>query len=185
MAVLISEIFAFLIIVFVLYRYVWPILSGMATKQQDAIQQKVDESEEAARKLELGQRRFDSALAEARDEVAKIRDTARADAERIQEELREQADREVERIRQRGEEQLVAQRDQTKRQLQTEIGGLLMQLTERIIDESLSDDKGKRSTVDRFLDELEQMGGSGTDPRDSHDPEIVGERQPASAERRA
>ncbi len=185
MAVLISEIFAFLLILFVLYRYVWPILSGMATKQQAAIQQKVDESEEAARNLALGQRRFESALAEARDEVAKIRDTARADAERIQEELREQADREVERIRQRGEEQLVAQRDQAKRQLQNEIGGLLMQLTERIIDESLSDDKGKRSTVDRFLDELDQMGGSGTDPRDSHGSEDVGELQTANAEPRA
>lgn len=163
MAVLLSEIFAFLIILFVLYRYVWPILSRMATKQQDTISQQVDASEEAERDLDEAQRRFESALAEARDEVAKIRDTARSDAERIREELREQAEREVERIRQRGEEQLIAQRDQTVRQLQGEMGGLMMALTERIIVESLSHDERRVSTVDHFLDELDQMVGSGTD----------------------
>lgn len=161
-ATLLSEIFAFLIILFVLYRFVWPILSGMATKQQDVIQQKVEDSEQAARSLEENRLRFESALAEAREEVAKIGDTARADAERIRAELREQADQEVERIRQRGEEQLVAQRDQAVRQLQEETGGLLIQLAEQIIVDSLSDDERKAATVDRFLDELDQMAGSGS-----------------------
>lgn len=169
MAVILSEIFAFLIILFVLYRYVWPILSRMANKQQDAIQQKVDDSEQAARNFEQAQRRFESALAEARGEAARIRDNARADAERIREELREQADREVERIRQRGEEQLVAERDQTVRQLQAEVGGLLLQLAERIIVEALSDDERKASTVDRFLDELDQMAGAETDESDTRE----------------
>lgn len=163
MAVLLSEIFAFLIILYVLYRYVWPILSRMATRRQEAIQQQVDDSEEAVRNFEQAQQRLESALAEARDEVAKIRDTARADAERLREELREQAENEVERIRQRGQEQLVAQRDQTVRQLQGDFGGLLMQVAERIVVESLSDGERKVSTVDRFLDELDQMAASGTD----------------------
>ncbi len=162
MAVLLSEIFAFLIILLVLYRYVWPVLSRMATRQQDTIQAQVDASETAERDLEESQRRFESALVEARDEVAKIRDTARADAERIREELREQADREVQRIRQRGAEQLIAQRDQTVRQLQGEMGGLMMALAERIIVESLSHDERRVSTVDHFLDELDQMAGSET-----------------------
>jgi len=162
MDILIAEIFAFLIILFVLYRYVWPILASMAGKRQDAIQQQVEDSEEAARNLELAQSRLESALAEARGEVARLRDTARADADRIREELREQADREVERIRQRGQEQLIAQRDQTVRQLRAEVGVLLMQLAERLIVESLSDDDARVSTVDQFLDELDQMAASST-----------------------
>ncbi|MDQ3579865.1 MAG: F0F1 ATP synthase subunit B [Actinomycetota bacterium] len=170
MSVLLSEIFAFLIIVFVLYRYVWPVLARMATKQQDAIAEQVEASEAAERNLEEAQRRLESALAEARDEVAKIRDNARADAERIREELREQADREVERIRQRGEEQLIAARDQTARQLQGEMGGLVMALAERIIVESLSHDERRVSTVDHFLDELDQMAGSDADTVDDRQP---------------
>ncbi|MDQ4036840.1 MAG: F0F1 ATP synthase subunit B [Actinomycetota bacterium] len=157
MDVLLAETFGFLIILFVLYRYVWPILSGMATKRQEAIAQQVAESEAAARNLEDAQRRLESALAEARGEVARIRDTARADAERIREELHEQAEREAERIRQRGEEQLVASRDQVVRQVRAELGELMMTLTERITVESLSDEDRKASTVNQFLDELEQM----------------------------
>lgn len=159
LAVLLSEIFAFLIILFVLYRYVWPLLRPMVRQRQDAIQQQVDDAEEATRTLKEAEERYESALATARTEVARIRDDARADASRISEELRAQADREVERIRQRGEEQLVAQRDVTVRQLRAEIGALSLETAHRMIVESLSDDDRKRDTVDRFLAELDEMPG--------------------------
>lgn len=162
MDILLAESFAFLIILFVLYRYVWPILAGMASKRQDQIQQQVEESDQASRDLEDAQRRLESALAEARGEVARLRDTARADAERIREELVEQAEREAERIRQRGDEQLLAARDQTARQIRAEVGELMMALTERITIEALSEDSRKAATVNHFLDELDEMAGTGT-----------------------
>lgn len=154
---LIAEIVAFLLVVFLLYRYVWPYLRRMMEQRQDAVQEQVDASEEAARRLREAEERYESALAEAHAEAARIRDDSRADAQRIREELREQAEREVERIRQRGEEQLAAQREQTVRHLRAEIGGLSMQLAERLVVESLADDDRKRSTVDGFLDELDGM----------------------------
>lgn len=166
-ATLLSEVFAFLIILFVLYRYVVPPIAGMTRKRKDTIQQQVQDSEEAARTLARAQERFESALAQARGEAARIRDDARADAQRIRQELRAQADREVERIRQRGEEQLVAQRELTVRQLRAEIGGLSMALAERIIVESLSDDERRRSTVDRFLADLDQLADRDSVERDS------------------
>ena len=176
-AVLVAETVAFLIVLFVLYRYVWPILARMAAGRQDEIQQQVDDSEQATRKLADAEASFESALAEARGEAAKIRDDARADAERLGEELRAQADREVERIRQRGEEQLTAQREQTVRRLRAELGGLSMQLAERIIVESLSADDRKRATVDRFLDELDGMVGA--QGRAGHDQERTDEERTA------
>jgi hypothetical protein len=42
------------------------------------------------------------------------------------------------------------------------MGGLMMALAERIIVESLSHDERRVSTVDHFLDELDQMAGSET-----------------------
>jgi F-type H+-transporting ATPase subunit b len=157
--VLLAEIFAFVIILVVLYRFVWPIVGRMAQQRQDAIQQQVEESEEADRRRRQAEERLEKALAEAREEAAMIRDGARADAQRLREELRAQADQEVERIRQRGEEQLVAQRDQIVRRLRAEIGALSLETAERMVVEALSDDDRKRATVDGFLDELEQMTG--------------------------
>ena len=155
----VAELVAFLLLAFLIYRYVWPRLRLMMEERQDAVQHQVEESEQASQQLEQAQHRFDQAVAEAREETAKIRDDARADATRIRQELREQAKREVERIRQRGEEDLAAQRDQVVRQLRAEIGALSFESAQRMITEALTDESRRGATVDGFLDELDQMTG--------------------------
>jgi F-type H+-transporting ATPase subunit b len=154
---LVIEVLAFLLILFILYRYVWPPLSKAMNDRQAMISKGVEDSNEAARKLKQAEERYDAAIAEVRSEAARIRDDARADATRIREELKAQADAEVERIRQRGEEQLASQRDQAVRQLKTEIGGLSMQLAQRIVGDALIDEDRKRATVDTFLAELDGL----------------------------
>ena len=154
---LVIEVLAFLLILFILYRYVWPPLSKAMNDRQAMISKGVEDSNEAARKLKQAEERYDATIAEVRSEAARIRDDARADATRIREELDALADAEVERIRQRGEEQLASQRDQAVRQLKTEIGGLSMQLAQRIVGDSLIDEDRKRATVDTFLAELDGL----------------------------
>jgi F-type H+-transporting ATPase subunit b len=157
MATVIAELVGFVVIVYVLYRFVRPLVATMIRDRQDAIQAHVDASTEAAQRLERAQQRFETAEAEARKEVARIRDDARVDAGRIKEELQEQADREIERIRQRGEEQLAAQRDQLIRGLRSELGGTSMRLAELLVVEQLADDRRKSATVDQFLTDLDAM----------------------------
>jgi F-type H+-transporting ATPase subunit b len=154
---IIAELIAFLVILFVLWKYVVPPLSKSLQQRQDMVRKQVEDAEDAARRLKAAEERYNEALTEARTEAAKIRDNARADGERIREELREQANGEVERIRQRGEEQLASQRDQVVRQLRGELGGLAVQLAEQLVGHELSDDEGKRSTVDRFLAQLDEL----------------------------
>ncbi len=114
-------------------------------------------AERAAERLAEAENRYQDALAEARTEAAKIREGARADAQRVKEDMHEQANQEVARIRQRGEEQLAQQREQAVRQLRAEVGQLAVTLAGRIIGESLEDEARRRGTVDRFLDELDEM----------------------------
>ena len=102
-AVLIAELVAFAIMLFVLWRYVLPLVANMVKKRQDEVQRQVEEAEEATRKLEDAQGRFDNAVQQAEAEAARIRDDARADATRIREELTAQAEAEVERMLQRGQ----------------------------------------------------------------------------------
>lgn len=161
MAVYISEIFAFLVMIFIIYRYVWPLLKKMTDDRQEQIRKQVQEAEDAEKALAEANRKYDSAVAEAEQEASRIRDDARADATRIREELREQADQDVARIKQRGEEQLVAQRDASARGLRSEIGGLSMQLAQRLIAESMSSPEQKRASVDGFLDDLDGLGPAG------------------------
>ncbi|MFC4943893.1 F0F1 ATP synthase subunit B [Pseudonocardia sp. GCM10023141] len=156
----ISSVIAFAIMIWVIVRYVLPLVTKMVKDRQEVVQQQVDASEEAAQKLAEAQQRLASALDEARAEAARIRDDARADATRIGEELKEQARLEVERIKARGEEQLAAQRDQAVRVLRAELGTQSMDLAERVVTESLSSDARRGATVDSFLGQLEQMTGN-------------------------
>lgn len=153
----IAELIAFLIILFVLWRYVVPPIQRVMRERQEMVRRQIKESQLASERLEAAEAKYRDALAEARTEAARIRDDARADGQRIIDEMRERAQQEADRIRQRGEEQLAQQREQAVRQLRAEVGQLAVTLAGRIIGESLEDEARRRGTVDRFLDELEAM----------------------------
>jgi F-type H+-transporting ATPase subunit b len=153
----IAELVAFVIILFVLWRYVLPLITNMVKKRQDEVQRQVDEAEEATRKLQDAQGRFDNAVKQSEAEAARIRDDARADATRIREELIAQAEADVERMLQRGREQLAAQRDQVVRGLRSDLGAASMELAERTVRNELSDDSARSATVDSFLSDIENL----------------------------
>ena len=58
-AVWVAELVGFALMLFVLWRYVLPLVKNMVTKRQDEIQRQVDEANEATRKLEDAHGRFD------------------------------------------------------------------------------------------------------------------------------
>ena len=156
-AVWVAELVGFALMLFVLWRYVLPLVTRMVNKRQDEIQRQVDEANEATRKLEEAHGRFDNAVQQAEAEAARIRDDARADATRIREELTAQAEADVERMLQRGQDQLAAQRDQVVRGLRSELGGASLELAERTVHKELADDSARSATVDSFLSEIENL----------------------------
>jgi ATP synthase F0 subunit b len=153
----IAEIVAFLIIAWVLWKYLLPLIKNMITGRQEVVQKQVDDSAEAERLNAEAKQRYDAAVDEAKQEAARLRDDARADATRIKEELIEQAKAEVERMKQRGQDQLVAERDQLVRGLRSQVGGQSMELAERLVREKLSDEKSKSASVDSFLAQLDDL----------------------------
>jgi F-type H+-transporting ATPase subunit b len=163
MAEFIAELVGFVVIVLVIYRFVLPLITKLVRDRQDAVQKQVDEAEEATRNLQAAQARFDSAVEQAKGEAARIRDDARADSTRIREELVAQAEQEVERIKQRGRDQLAAERDQVVRGLRSEVGGASMELAERVVVSSLTDDTARSASVDGFLSEIESMSARAGD----------------------
>lgn len=153
----IAELVGFVVIVFVLWRYVLPLVGKLVRDRQENVQHQVDEAQEATRKLDDARGRLDDAVQRADAEGARIRDDARADATRIREELKEQAEAEVERMLQRGRDQLVADRDQAVRRLRAQLSGASMELAERRVRSTLDDDGAREVTVESFLSEIESL----------------------------
>lgn len=162
MAEFIVELIALAVMAFVIWRYVVPPVRTIMRNQQETIRKQVENAHAAHERLTAADEKFREAVAEARTEAAKIRDSARADAQRILEEMREFAEREVERIRQRGQEDLETQRLQVIRELRQRIGELTVNTATELVTGHLSNDRNRASSVDRLLDELEAMSARET-----------------------
>lgn len=154
----IAELIAFLIILGVLAKYVLPYVQKAMRDRQAMIAKQVEDSEAAKAKLAEAERSYENALHEARTEAAQIREGARAEAQRTVEDLRAQAQEEQNRIVARGEEMLASQRASIVRELRAEIGTLAVELSEKIVNQRLSDEAQVSATVDAFLAGLEAKG---------------------------
>jgi F-type H+-transporting ATPase subunit b len=153
----IAELVAFLVLLWLLARYVWPPLQRAMAERQATIERQLNEGQEARERLAAAEREYRELIDSTRADANRIREEARAEGQRIVEEFRERAQTEADRIRTRGEEQLAAQRDQVVTQLRGEMGRLAVELAERIVGESLTDDDRQRRVIDRFLGELERQ----------------------------
>jgi len=149
------ELIAFVIIVWILAKWVVPPINKAMTDRQNAIRKEfadLEEAEEAARKAE---RDYKAQLADARHDAAKIREEAREQGAAIIADMRKQAQEESERILRHGRAQLEAERSQAVQSLRTEVGTMATSLAGRIVGESLEDDERQSRTVERFIAALE------------------------------
>ena len=113
------------------------------------------------------------ALEDAKAESAKITDEARQDSERIEAQLTEQAGVDAERIKAQGAQQVQFMRQQLIRQLRQGLGNESVQKADELVRAHVADPAAQAATVDRFLDELEQMAPSDAVSRPPRRPACV------------
>lgn len=160
MDIFIGNLIGFAIIVFIIWKWVVPPVRNLMKKQQDAIRAALAESAEAAQKLADADAMHTKALADAEAEAGKVTDEARQDSERIAAVLTEQAGTEAERVKAQGAQQVQLMRQQMIRQLRVGLGDEAVQKAADLVRAHVSDPAAQSSTVDRLLDELDQMAPS-------------------------
>ena len=160
MSTFIGQLVGFAIIVFIVVKWVVPPVRTMMKNQQDAVRAALEESKNAEQKLASADQRHAKAVEEAKAAGEKLTEEARADSARIGEQLREQAGTEAERIKAQGEQQIHLLRQQTIRGLRQHLGLESVQKAEEIVRGYVADPAAQSSTVDRFLDQLDDMAPS-------------------------
>jgi len=158
-AEVILVLIVFLAVLFIIWKFVTPKFEETFAQRRDAIEGGIARAEAAQLEAQATLTQYQQQLADARGEAAQIRENARAEAQRIVEELRAQAQEESARIVARGEEQLANQRAGVVRELRGEIGSIAVELSEKIVGQTLADDAQVRATVDAFLADLEGRDG--------------------------
>lgn len=152
---------AFILLCFVLMKFVFPQMEKTFAARVDAIEGGIKRAETAQAEANKLLEQYKAQLAEARTEAARIRDEARADAEGIRQDVLAKAREESERIIAAGHEQLAAQRESIVRELRSEVGSLAVDLAGKIVGESLADEARSRGTVERFIADLDAAGTTG------------------------
>ena len=151
---------AFLILVFLMYRTVWPSVDKAFKDRRANIEGKLEQAErdrdEAEQLLEQYRRR----LRDAEDETLRILDEARANAERVRRDLLGKAEADAGRELDRARQAIRAERDQAISQLRNEVGTLAVELATRVVGDSLDRDRQLR-LVDQYIDELGNQAQAG------------------------
>ncbi len=156
MSELIFGIVVFLIILFVIGKYVVPRLETVFAERTAAIEGGIKKAEVAQAEAAAALAEYKAQLADARGEAQKIRDDARAEATMIANEIRDRAQADANRIAAAAQQQIQAERQQALVQLRGEVGGMATSLASKIVGESLEDHARASRVIDRFLDELER-----------------------------
>ncbi|MGV0853752.1 F0F1 ATP synthase subunit B/delta [Mycolicibacterium phlei] len=160
MSTFIGQLVGFALIVFLVVRFIVPLVRKAMANQKETVRRQLDESAEAKKRLEEATSAHQKAVERAKAEAARVTEEAKADSERILQQLREQADAEVERIKVQGEQQVALQRSQLIRELRRDLGRESVERAGEIVREYVAVPEQQSATVDRFLDELDAMAPS-------------------------
>lgn len=156
------EIVTFLILIFLLTRYIYPPIRDQIQRRQSQIEEAIDEAEKTraeARELLAEYRRQ---IEEARGEGRRILDESRKQAEAQRERTKNEAREEGDRIIQRAREEIERERDNTLRQIRGEVADMVVAASSRVINRKLDRSEHER-LIEESLDDLQTAqfnGGS-------------------------
>jgi len=148
------EIVVFLLLLYLLSRYVFPPIDKALRSRQQLIARSLSEAEEARREVEEAKKKERSDLAEARHQAQEILDRAQKLGEELREELRQKGREEQEAMLTRARAELAQEREKAVSQLRNQVADLVLMATTKVLQEEL-DPKRQRRLIDEALGEVD------------------------------
>jgi len=155
----IVELVTFLIMLAVLARYVYPEIVKVAEARQRQIAEQLKEAEEARAAAEQRLKEAEEKLNDARKTAQGVIDAAAKSSEQLRQEMRQKAEEESKRTVEAARKEIEAERDQAVRSVRSEVANLVVAATEKVIGETLDDDK-HRQLIDKAIKEVASGNGS-------------------------
>lgn len=156
-ATFVVELAAFLIVIFVLARYVLPPLNSIMEQRQAAIRQGLADAEEAKQsraEADVEKRRI---LDEARVQARAVVEEANKMAEQARVERRQQAEQEYERIVGSAQAEIEAQTRRASEDLRQQAADLAIAVAEKVLGEGI-DRNAQAALINRTIDEVTSSG---------------------------
>ena len=151
---------AFLLLLFLMYRTVFPSINQAFKDRRANIEGKLEQAEREREEAEQLLEQYRRRLRDAEDETQRILEEARSNAERVRRDLLAKAEGDAGRELDRARQAIRAERDQAIRQLRNEVGTLAVELATRVVGDSLDRERQLR-LVDEYIEELGTQAQAG------------------------
>ena len=151
------ELVAFLIVVFVLARYILPPLNKIMDERQATIRQSLLDAEEAKRRADEAQEEYKRIVVEARTQARSVVEEANKMAEQARTERRQQAEAEYERIVTSAGAEVEAQTRRAQEDLRRQAADLAIAVAEKVIGEGIDRD-AQSHLIDRAIEQVTAAG---------------------------
>jgi len=149
----IVELVAFLIVVFVLGRYVLPPINKIMEERQATIRQALADADEAKRRAAEAQEEYKRIVSEARTQARTVVEEANKMAELNRTERRQQAEAEYERIVASASAEVEAQTRRAQEELRQQAADLAIAVAEKVLGEGI-DRNAQAGFINRTIDQV-------------------------------
>ncbi|NAW56377.1 MULTISPECIES: F0F1 ATP synthase subunit B [unclassified Vibrio] len=152
-ASMLGQAISFVIFVWLCMKYVWPPLVKILDERRAEIAQGLEQTEQAAKELELAKANGDSLVAEAREKAQAIINQGKQRQDQMIAEAVDLAKQEKARIVAEGKAEVELERSKVRQELKDEMADLVIASASKLISRNL-DSAANRELVNRFISEV-------------------------------
>lgn len=145
---------AFVILFFVLAKWGWPIITGMAEKRSNFINESMKSAKEANAKLDDIKLEAENIINDAKNKQLQILKEAADNRDKILETAKVKAAEETERMLSEARIRLQIERENLLNELRSQVADLSVQIAEKVIRKELNNDKSQRVVINKMLDDI-------------------------------
>ena len=144
----------FLVVFFLLWKFGFPVITGMVKERQAFIDDSLRKAHEANERLANIQKEGESILQEAREKQAQILKEAAETRDAIVEKAQDKARAEGARLMEDARVAIEQEKKAAIADIRKQVATLSVEIAERILKENLKGDKAQMDLIDRMLDDV-------------------------------
>jgi F-type H+-transporting ATPase subunit b len=145
-----AEVIAFVLMILILGRWVYPVVMRVAEARQRQISEQLAAAERSRQDAEARLRDAEASLQEARGRAAEILEGAGRSGEQLRAELRARAEEDARRVTENALRDIEAERRKAVESVRGEVADLVVAATEKVVGETL-DDQRHRKLIDQAI----------------------------------
>lgn len=144
----------FIIVLFILWKWGFPVIVKMELDRKDFIDQSLKKAHEANERLANIQKEGESILQEAREKQTLILREAAATRDAIVEKAQDKARSEGARLLEEAKASIEQEKKAAIADIRQQVATLSVEIAEKVLKQNLKDDKSQMELIDRMLDDV-------------------------------